>query len=198
MLRIFSFGCATYRPRRRASGCSTRALTQILVAEATRSLPTQPCTVQTPLEETTGAMLAQQIALVPVLRAGLGMLDAALEMLPEATVGYVGMERDEATAIANSYYGKLPPLANSAVLLLDPMLATGGSRRRGRFQRLIGGGGSAGQRCSAWWPAPQGVNASPKASRNCISSPQPSTATSTTATILPGLGDFGDRLFGTL
>src|SRR5690348_6068964 len=73
----------------------TRALTRILVVEATRHLPARPLTVRTPLEETDGRALDVELAAVPVLRAGLGMLDATLEMLPEATVGYVGLERDE-------------------------------------------------------------------------------------------------------
>src|SRR5437868_371699 len=88
----------------------TRALTQILVVEATRALPSRPITVSTPLEEAEGAELVSELVAVPILRAGLGMLDAVLELLPESNVGYLGLERDEKTAVATSYYAKLPPL----------------------------------------------------------------------------------------
>ena len=80
----------------------TRALTQLLVLEGTRDLPTRPYNVTSPLEEVIGVTLNGGLVAVPVLRAGLGMLEAVLEMLPEATVGYVGLERNEQTAVASS------------------------------------------------------------------------------------------------
>src|SRR5579859_4619774 len=84
----------------------TSALTNLLVAEATRRLPTQAHRIHTPLEEMEGRLIDGAVGVVPILRAGLGMLDSTLAMLPEAAVGYVGLERDEKTAIARSYYCK--------------------------------------------------------------------------------------------
>src|SRR5947207_9865 len=100
----------------------------LLVAEALRDLPTERATAQTPLEKAEGRRVARDVVVVPVLRAGLGMLDAVLELLPAARVGHIGLQRDESTAIASKYCTKLPPnLADSHVLMIDPMLATGGS-----------------------------------------------------------------------
>ncbi len=174
----------------------TRALTQILVVEATRALPTRPLSIRTPLEEMNGATLAQEIVLVPVLRAGLGMLDAALELLPEAAVGYVGLERDEQTAIASSYYCKLPKTEGRIALLLDPMLATGGSAAWAANHLYSSGAEQVTLLCVV--AAPQGV------ARLAESFPKLNIITAALDRdlndrkfILPGLGDFGDRLFGT-
>src|SRR5438132_13230381 len=100
----------------------------LLVAEALRDLPTERATAQTPLEKAEGRRVARDVVVVPVLRAGLGMLDAVLELLPAARVGHIGLQRDEMTAVASQYYSKLPSnLDRSYVLMIDPMLATGGS-----------------------------------------------------------------------
>src|SRR6478735_5929202 len=100
----------------------------LMVYEVTRDWPTRPQPVQTPLEKTTGHVLARQVTLVPILRAGLGMADGVLKLLPEARLGHFGVYRDEATLTPVSYYKKLPPdAASTEVLLIDPMLATGGS-----------------------------------------------------------------------
>ena len=100
----------------------------LLAAEALRELPVRPGTVMTPLGEAHGQRVAADVVVVPVLRAGLGMLDAVLELVPGARVGHIGLQRDEMTAVASRYYAKLPPrLADSHVLMIDPMLATGGS-----------------------------------------------------------------------
>src|SRR5437588_2949798 len=100
----------------------------LMVYEVTRDWPTQPKPVQTPLERTTGQVLARQVTLVPILRAGLGMADGVLKLLPEARLGHLGVYRNEATLEPVSYYHKLPPdIADTEVLLIDPMLATGGS-----------------------------------------------------------------------
>ncbi len=174
----------------------TRALTQILVIEATRALPTRPLTVSTPLEDTDCAVLDTGLVAVPVLRAGLGMLDAVLDLLPDATVGYVGLERDETTAIASSYYCKLPPLEGRTVLLLDPMLATGGSAAWAVNQLYEAGATNVTLLCVV--AAPEGV------ARLDESFPHLHVVTAALDReldarryILPGLGDFGDRLFGT-
>src|SRR5688500_11082481 len=108
-----------------------RAATRIrvlLAAEALRDAPAAPATVTTPLGPADGRAVRGDVVVVPVLRAGLGMLDAVLELLPAARVGHIGLQRDESTAIASQYYSKLPrDLADSYVLMIDPMLATGGS-----------------------------------------------------------------------
>src|SRR6478735_574955 len=100
----------------------------LMVYEVTRDWPTKPHPVRTPLEDTTGRVLARQVTLVPILRAGLGMADGVLKLLPDARLGHFGVYRDEATLTPVSYYKKLPPdVASTEVLLIDPMLATGGS-----------------------------------------------------------------------
>src|SRR5215510_12895289 len=100
----------------------------LLAAEALKDVPSQAHTVETPLGPADGTIVGGDVVVVPVLRAGLGMLDAVLELLPAARVGHIGLQRDEATAIASKYYSKLPSdLRDSYVLMIDPMLATGGS-----------------------------------------------------------------------
>jgi uracil phosphoribosyltransferase len=169
----------------------------LLVAEATRDLSVVETTVETPLERATVKRLQARVVAVPVLRAGLGMLDALLELVPQAQVGYFGLERDETTAVARRYYEKVPKdLASARVFLLDPMLATGGSAamaidglaelgaRRVRLLSIVA--------------APEGLAH--------LEAAVPDVAVYTAAIdrelnarkfILPGLGDFGDRLFGT-
>src|SRR5213080_898676 len=104
-----------------------KRLTILIVLEAVRGLPTVEVEVETPLERTTGRLISPDLVAVPILRAGLGMLEAVTELFPEVAVGYVGLERDEASLLPQSYYRKMPPLAGRQVLVLDPMLATGGS-----------------------------------------------------------------------
>src|SRR4029077_14295811 len=108
-----------------------RAATRIsvlLAAEALREVGTSTTTVDTPLGPAEGQKIEADIVVVPVLRAGLGMLDAVLELVPNARVGHIGLQRDEMTAVASQYYSKLPArLDQSDVLMIDPMLATGGS-----------------------------------------------------------------------
>ena len=169
----------------------------LLATEATRGLPTVEAEVETPLERTRVLRLGERVVAVPVLRAGLGMLDAFLSLVPAAQVGYFGLERDETTAVARSYYEKVPgDLASAAVFLLDPMLATGGSAAFA-IERLL----ELGARQVALLSivaAPEGVARLEKAA--------PAVEIWTAALdrslddrkyIVPGLGDFGDRLFGT-
>src|SRR5215210_6239171 len=100
----------------------------LMVYEVTRDWPTTARPVQTPLERTTGSVLARPVTLVPILRAGLGMADGVLKLLPDARLGHLGVYRDEKTLEPVPYYQKLPPdVAATEVLLIDPMLATGGS-----------------------------------------------------------------------
>ena len=122
---------AELRDARTAPPAFRRAANRIsvlLAAEALRDVPASPAVVTTPLGPADGRVVETDVVVVPVLRAGLGMLDAVLELLPSARVGHIGLQRDEATAIASRYYSKLPPkMADSFVLMIDPMLATGGS-----------------------------------------------------------------------
>src|ERR1051325_3206603 len=100
----------------------------LLAIEATSDVETEPREIETPLEKMTGKVLAHQpLVVVPILRAGLGMVQPFTDIFPDVSVGYVGLERDHETAKARSYYCKLPPLAGRHVFIVDPMLATGGS-----------------------------------------------------------------------
>jgi uracil phosphoribosyltransferase len=174
-----------------------RRVSLLLVAEATRDLPMAEGTVETPMETTTVRRLAARVVAVPVLRAGLGMLDGFLELVPQAQVGYFGLERDEVTAVARRYYEKVPKdLAGAAVFLLDPMLATGGSAAMAI--EGLAEFGARGVRYLSIVAAPEGIaflrSAVPDA---VIYTAAVDRELSERKFILPGLGDFGDRLFGT-
>ena len=175
---------------------AARSLTYTLVLEATKRLPMDEFTVEGPLERS-GGYRVRDVAAVAVLRAGLGMLDAVLDMIPEVTVGFAGVQRDEETALPQEYYAKLPDLANASVLILEPMLATGGS-----LSWAVGKVKSSGARhitalCVV--TSPEGVRR--------MNDDHPDVHIVAAAHdrelndqfyILPGLGDMGDRLFGTL
>ena len=105
-----------------------RRLGTVLALEATRRLQTRPTPVDTPLTQTQGARLDRPVVAVPILRAGLGLLETVTDLLPDVRVGYAGLERDETTLQPTSYYLKVPQLTDASVLLLDPMLATGECR----------------------------------------------------------------------
>jgi uracil phosphoribosyltransferase len=173
-----------------------RQLTLLLAVEATRDLPVREHTVQTPLETTQGHSLAQPIVAVPILRAGLGMLEAITELFTDVRVGYIGLERDEATAIARAYYCKLPPIGASRVLLLDPMLATGGSAAQAVEVLLKAGAQDIVHVCVV--AAPEGVRLlNERFPQVRIVAASIDRGLNDRKFILPGLGDFGDRLYGT-
>ena len=173
-----------------------KRLTIAIVLEAVRGLPTVEVQVQTPLERTTGRRISPDLVAVPILRAGLGMLEAVAELFPEVSVGYIGLERDDVTLLPTSYYEKLPPVAGRHVLLLDPMLATGGSASVACSS--IAAKGPARILFVCVVAAPQGLA---KMERDHPDVPVFTAALDRDLTergyILPGLGDFGDRLFGT-
>lgn len=175
----------------------TRKLTTLLVFEASRDLPSRTVEVTTPLETTRVSRLAADIVLVPVLRAGMGMMEPMLEIFPEASVGYVGLERDEATAVAHRYYCKLPPgLGQRYVFLLDPMLATGGSALAAI--EMLRGQGARRIRLLCIVAAPEGVALlSERCPEVDIYTAAVDRELNAQKYILPGLGDFGDRLYGT-
>jgi uracil phosphoribosyltransferase len=170
----------------------------LLAAEALRDVPSAPGTVVTPLGPAEGRVVRDDVVVVPVLRAGLGMLDAVLELLPTARVGHIGLQRDEATAIASRYYSKLPSdLGNSYVLMIDPMLATGGSAVAAIDLMKASGARTIRMICIV--AAPEGVA--------LVERHHPEVPVYTPVVdghldghkyIVPGLGDFGDRLYGTV
>ena len=172
-------------------------LSLLLAIEATSDIETEEKTVETPLESVTGRVLTHQpLVVVPILRAGLGMVQPFTDIFPDVSVGYVGLERDHATAVARSYYCKLPPLAGRHVFIVDPMLATGGSAVNAL---------SVAKQHSAVNPTLVCIVSSPEGVAE-VEKHHPGTTIHTTALdralnakkyILPGLGDFGDRLYGT-
>jgi len=177
----------------------------LLVAAATADLPTKALALRTPLQPTEGRQLANPVALVPILRAGLGMLDAALRLLPEAKVWHLGLYRDEATLEAVPYYSRLKPgdLAGHSVIVLDPMLATAGSAAAALAQ--LRNVGAEDLRLVALVAAPEGLAhlateapdvpvtvAAVDERLSAVGDPWPA------GYIMPGLGDAGDRQFGTV
>ena len=137
------------------------------------------------------------VVVVPVLRAGLGMLDAVLELLPAARVGHIGLQRDEATAIASKYYSKLPSdLSGSYVLMIDPMLATGGSAAAAIDLIKRAGATAISMICIV--SAPEGVSLLERHHPDvAVYTPVIDRELNAHKFIVPGLGDFGDRLYGT-
>ena len=175
-----------------------KELATIMVAEATRHMPTRPARIRTPLAQTEAEEISGPVCLVPVLRAGLGMLDGALALLPKATVGFMGLFRDEETAEPVEYYVNLPRnLGDYLVLVLDPMLATGGSLSATLVKLKDEG--------AAWISCLHAVAAVPGVERLTREHPDVNFYAAAVdpelndeAFIVPGLGDAGDRLYGTL
>lgn len=171
-------------------------LSLLLAIEATRDLATTEKTIETPLETIQARVLAQPLVVVPILRAGLGMVQPFLDLFPSVSVGYIGMERNHETARAHSYYCKLPPLEGTRVIVVDPMLATGGSATQALS--VLKGDGAVNPQLLCIVAAPEGAAE--------VERVHPGTSIHTAALdrelnqrkyILPGLGDFGDRLYGT-
>jgi len=169
----------------------------LLAAEALRDVPVATSTVDTPLGPAEARRVSADVVVVPVLRAGLGMLDAVLELVPTARVGYIGLQRDEATAIASQYYSKLPRgLADSFVLMIDPMLATGGSASAAL--ELLRQSGARRVRIVCIVAAPEGIAVVEREHPDVsIYTPVVDSHLNAQKYIVPGLGDFGDRLYGT-
>jgi uracil phosphoribosyltransferase len=173
-------------------------LCSILLSESLQDLPLKKITLQTPIASITAESLdTEDIIIVPILRAGVAMLTSALALLPKAKVGFIGLARDEATAIAKEYYYKLPKITqNSIILIVDPMLATGGS-----ILHLLSSLSKtpAGEiRVISVISAPEGLEK--------VTAAFPEVKIFTAAIddhlndqkyIVPGLGDYGDRYFGT-
>jgi uracil phosphoribosyltransferase len=175
----------------------TCELTTLLTYEATVDIPTVEVTYSTPMEETTGSRLAISVGLVPILRAGLGMVDAAADVLPHSSVWHLGMYRDEKTHQPVSYYNKLPSQCpDDLVIVFDPMLATGGSATDAITVLKNWG---------AKWIKFVGIIAAPEGAA-AVAAAHPDVTMYVASLdreldenkyIRPGLGDAGDRLFGT-
>ncbi len=172
-------------------------LAGLLFAEAARDLEMEEVTVQTPLAQTAGHRIRRAVVLAPILRAGLGLVDGILPLVPDMVVAHIGICRDEKTALPQSYYAKLPAtLADAEVFLLEPMLATGGSAVEAA--RQLKAAGAVHLRLVCVVSAPEGIAAFQAAH------PEVSVFTSAIdeglndrSYIVPGLGDAGDRYFGT-
>lgn len=176
---------------------SLHQIAQLMIFEVLRNCETRETTVETPLMTTTGAELSRPVVLVPILRAGLGMVHSMLEMVPEAQVGMVGMQRDDTTHQPETYYNKMPSqLGEADVIIVDPMLATGNSAagaatilknqgaQRIRFLNLVS--------------CPEGIRHMEKLHPDIqVFTAALDDGLNDQAYILPGLGDAGDRYFGT-
>ena len=172
-------------------------ITMFLAYEALRGIPTESIEVETPLAVAKGVRVKGEIVLVPILRAGVGMLDAVMDMVPNARVGFLGLYRDHETSLPVEYYAKLPPATPGAVaILIDPMLATAGSavaavsmlKKRG-FETIV---------FVCVVSCPEGVARLEQAHPDvAIYTASVDDGLDASKYILPGLGDAGDRLFGT-
>jgi len=176
---------------------ATRVLSTILLLEATQHLKLDKRSIQTPLEAMQSPSLGMGLAVVPVLRAGLAMLESALMLFPDVAVGYIGLERSHETAIAHSYYTKLPNLESRVTLCVDPMLATGGSAAQALS--VLKSYGARDLTLVSVIAAPEGVAVVEREHPEVkIFAAGLDRELNSAKYILPGLGDFGDRLYGTL
>ncbi len=169
----------------------------LMCYEATKDLKTVPMNIETPLAKTQGEVLSDGIVIVPIMRAGLGMVDAMHMLIPHAKIGHIGLYRDETSFTPEKYYTKLPKdLENSTVLLLDPMLATGGSVRRS--YEILKEAGAKDIRFIGIVAAPEGIKA---IEDHCpdmrLYLAAIDEGLNDSKFITPGLGDAGDRLYGT-
>ena len=173
-----------------------RDLTLMLVYEATRDVPVEPVAVHTPIADTTGCKLANPPLLVPVLRAGLGMVDQAHALIPEALVGFVGVARNEETLVPTPYLESLPDdLSAQPVMVLDPMLATGGSMAH--TIELLHSRNAVDITAICVVAAPEGLAKLEKVAPELrLFTAAIDEGLNEIAYIVPGLGDAGDRQFG--
>ena len=168
----------------------------LMIYEATRSFSVKAATVKTPMEKARGCQLQREVVLVPILRSGLGMLDSILQLIPHARVGFIGLKREEESLKATSYHKSLPKnLRNFEVVLIDPMLATGGSAVAAID--LLTERGAQHIRMVNLIAAPEGIR---HVREHCGNFPiftaSIDRCLNKKGYIMPGLGDAGDRLFG--
>lgn len=184
--------CPTHEFRQRM-----RRIASLMVPAVTANLETEVVECTTPLEITSGTRVSRKIVLVPILRAGLGLLDGFLDMIPQAAVAHIGLARNEQTLVPEPYYLKHPAvLAGSEIVVVDPMLATGGSAIEA--VRTLMDAGATHLRFACVLATPEGVGALETAFPSLpIFTTSLDRCLSDQGYILPGLGDAGDRLFGT-
>ena len=189
VLRDVNTDCASFR---RTIG----EVAMLLTFEVAKNIPVEDCKVQTPLCATTGKKIHGTVNVIPILRAGLGFMEGVLTVLPEANVGHIGMSRNEVTLVPVEYYCKLPKDLDAYTIVVDPMLATGGSAVAAIDQLKQRGLKKIVFMCLV--AAPEGVER--------LNAAHPDVAIYTAALddhlnehgyIVPGLGDAGDRIFGT-
>lgn len=175
---------------------AARRLTYTLIHEATARAPLTQIDIETPLEPTAGYRMPGVVA-IAVLRSGLGMLDAVIDLIPGVKVGFAGLQRDEETALPMEYYFRLPDLSGSVVLILEPMLATGGSLSWAVAKAKSSGARDITALCVV--AAPEGVRRMYQDHPDVrIVAAALDRELNSHFYIQPGLGDMGDRLFGTL
>ena len=173
-------------------------ITMLMCYEALRDLPLEDVEIQTPITKTTQKMIkGKKLAVVPILRAGLGMVNGMLQLVPSAKVGHIGMYRDEETMIPHPYYCKLPKdIEQRLIVVVDPMLATGGSAIDAISQIKAVGGSNIKFLCLI--AAPEGIQALTKAHPDVeVYCANVDEKLNEKCYIVPGLGDAGDRIFGT-
>lgn len=173
-------------------------ITMLMCYEALRDLPLEDVEIETPIQKTTKKMLlGKKLAIVPILRAGLGMVSGMLQLVPSAKVGHIGMYRDEETLQPHEYYCKLPPdIEERLIVVVDPMLATGGSACDAISQIKSYGGKNIKFLCLI--AAPEGIEVLSKAHPDVdIYCANVDEKLNEKGYIVPGLGDAGDRIFGT-
>ncbi len=177
---------------------SVEEITMLMCYEALRDLPLEQVEIETPIQKTTKMVLAgKKLAIVPILRAGLGMVSGILQLVPFAKVGHIGMYRDEETLLPHEYYCKLPPdIDDRLIVVVDPMLATGGSACDAISQIKSYGGKHIKFLCLI--AAPEGIKALNEAHPDVqIYCANVDEGLNENGYIVPGLGDAGDRIFGT-
>lgn len=172
-------------------------IASLMTYEVTRDWPTEPVAVETPLETMTGARLKDEVTIIPILRAGLGLLNGVLNMIPYAHVGHIGLYRDPVTHAPHEYYCGLPKQMDAKCIVVDPMLATGGSAAAAIT--MLKEHGLKNITLMVLVAAPQGVEVVNQAYPDVeIYTAALDRELNDKAYILPGLGDAGDRVFGTL
>ncbi len=176
---------------------ATRTVARALAYEATRDLPLEEAGIETPVAPTSGSVLSCRVIAVPILRAGLGMLDGFIDMLPTVAVGFVGMRRDEETLLPHEYYRNVPDPVGAHLFLLDPMLATGGSVVAALGKLPVDKAASTS--LLSVIAAPEGVAAVARAFPGVrIFTGALDDRLNEHGYIVPGLGDAGDRLWDTI
>lgn len=172
-------------------------ITMLMGYEATRDLPLEDVEIETPIQKTVGKRLTgKKIAIVPVLRAGFGMVQGLLDLIPSARIGVIGLYRDPETLKPVEYYCKLPNIANRSFIIVDPMLATGGSSVAAI--QMLKDRGVKDIRLMCLVAAPEGVDTVNKAHPDVkIYTAAVDECLNEHGYIVPGLGDAGDRIFGT-